>query len=111
MNEDANAITVAAAAAIAMLAAPHPVVAYTQPLIQTRDPATTSSYILLSSIASVVNHLNTPPPRPEQGGQRITLHWLHSLSDESYSWHFRLVYFNLENSDRELMTRVAQIHS
>jgi hypothetical protein len=32
MNEDANAITVAAAAAIAVLAAPHPVVAYTQPL-------------------------------------------------------------------------------
>jgi hypothetical protein len=62
MNQEPNANTAAAAAAaIAVLAAPHPVVAYTQPLAQTRDPATTSSYILLSSIASVVNHLNIPP--------------------------------------------------
>ena len=110
MNPNAT-VAAAAAAAIAVLAAPHPVVAYTQPLIQTRDPATTSSNVLLSSIASMVNHSNTPPPRPEQGGQRITLNWLHSLSEESCLWQFRLVYFTLKNLDRELMTWAEQIHS
>ena len=73
MNQGPDAIT--AAAAIAVLMAPHPVAAYT--LTHTQEPTTTSSYVLLSFIASesVVGHLNPSPPHPEQGGQRITLYW------------------------------------
>ncbi len=32
----------------------------------------------------MVGQLNTPPPRPEQGGQRSTLYWLRSLSEELF---------------------------
>ncbi len=76
MNQGPDAIT--AAAAITVLMAPHPVAAYT--LTHTQEPTTTSSYVLLSFIASesVVGHLNPSPPHPEQGGQRIsgiTLYW------------------------------------
>jgi len=46
MNQRPDAIT-AAAAAIAVLTAPHPVAAYT--LTHTQDPTTASSYIPLSS--------------------------------------------------------------
>jgi hypothetical protein len=111
MNQGPNAMT--AAAAIAVLTAPHPIAAYTQPITHSRDPTTAYSYILLSSIASVTvaSHLNSSPPRPEQGGQHISLYWLQSLSEEDCLWHFRLVYVNLEKLDRELMTQVEQIHS
>jgi hypothetical protein len=71
MNQGPDAITAAAAIAVRVLMAPHPVVAYT--LTHTQDPTTASSYVPLSSIASVVGHLNPSSPRPEQGGQRITL--------------------------------------
>lgn len=89
MNQGPNPF--AAAAVIAVLAAPHPIMAYTQPITDNRDP-TAAFYIPLSSIAATASCLKPTPPRPEQGGQRITLHWLHSLSEESCLWHFRLAH-------------------
>ena len=104
MNEAPNAIT-AAAAAIAVLMASHPIMAYTQPLAHAQDPTTLFSCILLGSIASVASHSNIPSPHPEQGGQCITLHWLYSLSEESCLWQFQLVYFNLEKLNKKMMGR------
>jgi hypothetical protein len=79
------------AAAITVLSAPHPIVPHTQHILQDRNP-TTSFGILLSAAAATATVLNPTRPHPEQGGQRITLFWLQSLSEESCLWHFRLAH-------------------
>jgi hypothetical protein len=84
-----------AAAAIAVLAMRHPITAYAQSIAHTTDTTATFS-VLLSTIAATTSQIQPTPPRPDQGGERITLNWLHALSEENCLWRFRLVVSNSE---------------
>jgi hypothetical protein len=90
MDQGPNAL-IAAAAAFAVLGAPHPTTGFMQPVMHT-SISTATIYTLLGSIAAAAaSHITPTVPRPEQGSERITLRWLHSLSEESCLWRFRLV--------------------
>ncbi|CAK5276153.1 unnamed protein product [Mycena citricolor] len=44
------------------------------------------------SILSFIKLSESGPPRPEQGGQRITEEWLSGLTNRDCLWRFRPVY-------------------
>jgi hypothetical protein len=64
-----------AAAAFAVLSAPHPTTGFTQPVMHTSN-STATIYTLLGSIAAAAaSHISPTPPRPdsEQGGAALPL--------------------------------------
>jgi hypothetical protein len=72
MDQGLNAL-VAAAAAFAVLCAPHPTTGFTQPVMHTSN-STATIYTLLGSIAAAAaSHITPTPPRPEQGGVALPL--------------------------------------
>jgi hypothetical protein len=71
------------------------------PILQPATIAELMAYLSLATgeetnrILLLVQPSQQGPARPEQGGQRITQDWLHSLKSRDCIWRFRYMHWNL----------------